>query len=123
MREFFRKADLILMAVLVVTGIAASVCLSFQDSVGDRVVITVAGELYGTYPLAEDRIVTVTSGDHANTVEIRDGTVRVTEASCKNQICVKHASITRAGESIICLPNRVVVRIDGKGEGYDAISS
>ncbi len=122
-KEFFRKADLILMAVLIIIGITASVCLSFSDSVGDRVIITVAGDLYGTYPLTEDRVITVTSGDHSNTVEIRDGAVRVTEASCKNHVCVDHAPITRAGESIICLPNRVVIRIDGEGAEYDAISS
>ena len=122
LRGFFRTADLILMAVLVTVGIAVSVCLSYSGTAGDRAVITVAGELYGTYSLLEDRTVTVVTEGGTNTVRIENGTVTVTEASCRNQVCVRHAPISRAGESIICLPNRVVVRIDGKGEQYDAIS-
>ena len=47
-----------------------------------------------------------------NTVEIKDGAVAVTNADCKNQICVNHAAITKKGESIICLPNKVIAEIE-----------
>ncbi len=46
-----------------------------------------------------------------NTIVIEKGCVNVRSADCKNQICVKHKKIERAGESIICLPNRVIVEI------------
>ena len=57
--------------------------------------------------------------DYYNIVEIKDGKVSVIEASCKNQVCVKHSPVSRSGESIVCLPNRLVVRIDSGSEGSD----
>lgn len=82
--------------------------------------ITVGGELYGTYPLSEDR--TISIGD-TNVCEIRDGEVTMTQADCPDQICVHHIPIDASGGSIVCLPNKVVLEIvnaDGSGE-YDTI--
>ena len=60
-----------------------------------------------------------------NTVEIKSGSVSVTDASCRNQVCVRHGAISRPGESIVCLPNRLVVTIEGSGKGgeYDSVTS
>lgn len=46
-----------------------------------------------------------------NTIEIKNGKVDVIDATCKNQICVKHKKIEKSGESIVCLPNKVIVEI------------
>ncbi len=58
-------------------------------------------------PLAKDKEIEL----EGNTIEIKDGEVDVTEASCKNRICVNHKKIEKKGESIVCLPNKVVVEI------------
>ena len=44
-----------------------------------------------------------------NTIVIKNGEVFMKDANCKNQICVKHKKIKRSGESIVCLPNKVIV--------------
>lgn len=44
-----------------------------------------------------------------NTIVIKNGEVFMKDANCKNQICVMHKKIKRSGESILCLPNRVIV--------------
>ena len=148
MKQYIRKADIILFIVLVVIGLAASAALSLSRAdAGDgaKVIIESGGDLYATYSLYEDRTVIVPAPkqngidapapnaddpasaqyDYYNVVEIKDGTVSVTEASCKNQVCVKHGAISRSGETIVCLPNRLVVRIDngGEGGGYDSVTS
>lgn len=46
-----------------------------------------------------------------NTVEIKKGKVTVTKADCKNQICVNTGTISKKGETIICLPNKVYIEI------------
>lgn len=125
MKQFIKKADIILFAVLVVTGLAASVALSASHTAADenaKVIIESGGDLYAKYPLHEDRVIAVPASgqyDYYNVVKISGGTVSVTEASCKNQVCVKHGAVSRSGESIVCLPNRLVVRIDAGKEGYD----
>ena len=149
MKQYIRKADIILFIVLIITGLAASAALSLSRTgagADAKVIIESGGDLYATYPLSEDRAVVVpapkqiaidahspdkdseASGqyDYYNVVVIKDGTVCVNEASCKNQVCVRHAPISAAGENIVCLPNRLVVRIESSAEeggGYDSVTS
>ena len=149
MKQFIRKADIILFIVLVVIGLAASAALTLshgEAESGARVIIESGGDLYARYPLSEDRTVVVPAPkqiaadapaadpgdaassqyDYYNVVVISGSTVSVTEASCKNRVCVKHGAISRPGESIVCLPNRLIVRIEngsGEGGGYDSVTS
>lgn len=149
MKQFIRKADIILFIALVIIGLAASASLTFSHGEAGndaRVIIESGGDLYARYPLSENRTVVVPAPkqngadapatdpddtasaqyDHYNIVVISGGSVSVTEASCKNQVCVKHREISRTGESIVCLPNRLVVRIEGgseEGGGYDSVTS
>ena len=146
LKQYIRKADIILFIVLVAVGLAASAALSMSRmDAGDgaKVIIESGGSLYATYPLAEDRVVIVPAPkqgkvdapapdpdkpaseqyDFYNVVTISGGKVSVTEASCQNQVCVKHGTISMTGETIVCLPNRLVVRIESKGGGYDSVTS
>jgi len=51
-----------------------------------------------------------------NRVVVRDGSVFVAAAPCANQICVKTGRVSRPGQWIACLPNRVFVAVEGAGE-------
>ena len=126
MKQYIKKADIILLIVLVAIGLAATVMVGVSKNSGDTVLIENHGDLFGKYSLHEDREIDVPCVDSVGSdlhVSIADGTVRVTESCCTNQLCVKHSAISKSGESIICLPNRIVVKIEGKGGGYDAITS
>lgn len=48
-----------------------------------------------------------------NLIELGDGKVRVIEADCPDKIDVKQGYISRIGETIVCLPNRMVIEIKG----------
>ncbi len=48
-----------------------------------------------------------------NLIEVGDNEIRVIEASCPDQIDVKQGSISRIGETIVCLPNKMVIEIKG----------
>jgi hypothetical protein len=118
--------------VLVAIGLAASAALTLSHGEAGssaKVIIESGGDLYARYPLAEDRTVVVPApkqNESYNVVVISGGTVAITEASCKNQVCVRHSSISRPGENIVCLPNRLVVRIENgseEGGGYDSVTS
>ena len=130
MKKYIRKADIILFFLLVACGLAATVVLSMSHTEAGRsarVVIESNGSEFAEYSLYDDVSLTVPApkqNENYNVVEISKGKVRVTEASCKNQVCVKHGSISRTGETIVCLPNRLIVRIeDPEGGGYDTVTS
>lgn len=123
-KGIIRKADILLALALILIGVGASLWISRYNTTGNRVIIESDGKTYGSYSLSENRTITVTRGNRSNVVRILDGSVSVTEASCHNQVCVKHKPIHTTGESIICLPNKVVIKITGKGGSeYDGISS
>lgn len=109
-----KKNDLILAAAVIA---AAAVILAFQffrqDGDGQCVVVTVDGELYGTYDLTEDQTVEI---GKTNQLIIENGTARMEWADCPDQICVNHRAVDKNGESIICLPNKVVVSIESSQE-------
>lgn len=106
-----KKNDWIMIAAVVAI---AAVVIAFQffgkeKGVG-TVEIQVNGEIYGTYSLNEEQKVEI---NDTNELEIKDGTAEMTWADCPDQVCVHHKEISRDGESIICLPNEVVISIVG----------
>ena len=85
--------------------------------------MTVDGVEYGRYPLSEDHTETIRFEDGSyNRFAIQDGYVSMPEASCPDQICVHHSRISRNKETIVCLPDKVVITIEnGEDSGIDIL--
>ena len=119
MFKIIRKADIVLFIVLLAFGFAMLFfTIRAASSPGEQVVINVDGTEYGRYPLDRDRVIEIQNGDRLNIVTIKDGGVSMTYSTCKNQICVHEGEVTVPGQLIVCLPNYVIVEIEG-GEGSD----
>ena len=83
---------------------------------GAWAVVTIDGEETARYSLGEDRTVRLGDGDGYNILQISGGAAAVTEADCGDHTCVRTGRISREGETIVCLPHRLVVRIEGGDE-------
>jgi len=57
-----------------------------------------------------------------NIILVKDGTICVKSATCPDKLCVKQGEISFGGESVICLPNKVVIEVTGKSQDVDAVS-
>ena len=131
MRKRFGRNDIILISVIVIISVALLlvwklVFLKGQNPDRDACVrVTVDGKVYGTYPLSKDDTIAIKNvdGDVTTTLVIKDGVADVTAADCPDHLCVKQKAISKEGESIICLPNKVVVTVksDTKSD-IDSIS-
>jgi len=102
---------------------AAALYLLFQPGKqGAWAVVTVDGEELGRYALSEDR--TLAIGEEAyNILEISGGTAAVVEANCGDHTCVRTGAISREGETIVCLPHKMVIRVVGGAAGdFDAMA-
>lgn len=121
MFKVLTKADIILFFCLIALGVALAWFSVAGDVTGAEVVVSVDGKVYGTYDLNKDQTVTIKQNGHMNQFIIKDGTVQMTESTCKNHICIDTGAISRTSQSIVCLPNRVVIEIKGGGE-FDAVS-
>jgi hypothetical protein len=63
-----------------------------------------------------DQVLEVSGPLGSNRVVVRNGSVFVEAAPCANQICVKTGRVSRPGQWIACLPNRVFVAVEGSAE-------
>ena len=111
-----KKNDLFLIGGLLlislVLGIGLSLYKKNATEEAPAAVVTIDGIEYGTYPLDEDRVERIDIGDgEYNILEIKDGEAFMSEASCPDQICVLYSHIRYTGESIVCLPHKVLVEI------------
>ena len=106
--------DSIFRIVLLVCAVGIGALVYFGAAEGDVVRVTVDGNEFATYRLDEDisvDIITGDGGEHIIRLVIKDGRARIEAADCPDGICVSHKPISRENESIICLPNRVVVTV------------
>lgn len=110
-----KKNDVILIAGLLLAALAAFGGISWYLAAGTQkaeAVVEVDGQEEGRYPLDQDTSVEIQLEDGSyNRLEIKDGRADITEASCPDKICVDHRPVNRRGESLVCLPNKVVVEI------------
>ncbi len=79
---------------------------------GERVVITVDGKQYGIYNLKENNEIEISSKYGYNKLIIKNGEAFMEQADCNDHYCETMGKIKRNGESIICLPHKVVIEIE-----------
>ena len=118
------KNDLIFIAILLAVVTVAGLAIFFLRGEGSAVKVEVDGTVIGTYALSLDReveIITGENGEERNVLVIRDGKASVSSATCPDGICAAHKPISREGESIVCLPHRVVITVIGGGENQPDI--
>lgn len=115
MAKRFGKKDIVFLGMLaVVLCLGCTVFYLRGPKPGGMAEVTVNGALYGTYPLDQDQAVeVVVGGIVTNVLVIQNKTADITEANCPDKLCVHQKAISCTNETIVCLPNRVVVEIKG----------
>lgn len=107
-----KKIDFVVIISLLVLCLIAFILHKalFSDN-GSFAVITIDGIEYTKLPLSSDCELSIPSPDGYNFLTISAGEAYITSASCPDQICVNHKAIRHSGETIICLPNKVIIEI------------
>lgn len=75
------------------------------------VIVSVDGSITHEFPLNLEESFLIYTEHGENHLVITDGAAQITEASCPDQICVRHAPIRESGQTIVCLPNKIVITI------------
>lgn len=107
------KADLILILAAVSVAVSGIVLFQFFGEKGETVVVTDNGVAVAEYPLSKDLETVIKSENGGeNVLVIKNGEAEIISASCPDKICCEHRPVKREGESIICLPNKIVVSVE-----------
>ena len=107
-----RKTDIILIAVILIISAVFVLYGLFISEPTKSVYIFVNNEEIGNYSIVENQKIELDfDGIIGGTVVISDGFVWVENFGCPDKLCEKTGKISRVGEVIICLPNKMIIRI------------
>lgn len=101
----------IIIVLLLGAGLSWILINNFYYSQGNYVEISVDGELEKTLSLDKDTVYQIKTKKFKNIIEIKDGQVYMKEADCPDHLCVKQGKISKSGQTIICLPHKIIVTV------------
>ena len=117
-----RRLDIIILIVLIVIAIGSWIAVTVLFDVnGDYVEVIVDNHVQKVISLNDDGEYQVDDGEYSNIITIKNREVYMKCSDCPDQICVKQGKIKKQGESIICLPHKLVIRI--ASEEYPEVDS
>ena len=110
----FRKGDALVLALILLAAIGLGGVFLFPGAVDNQVTVEIrqGGRLLESHPLSQDWTATV-EGDYQNRIVCRDGAVWVEHSTCPGGDCMHSGKISASGRAIVCLPNRVEIRLVG----------
>lgn len=120
-----KKNDWVLLAGILGVALVCFLIVRINSKPGAIAIVKLDGEVVKELPLDKNTTIVVQSKNGGeNTIEVKNGYVRVISASCPDHYCMKHKKINKSKETIVCLPNELVVEIqsDKKSE-FDAITN
>lgn len=115
-----KKRDIILIASILVVAIAFFLIVELTKEEGAGVVVKVDGVEVAEYSLSKSGTYPLNGG--TNILVIEDGRAYLSDANCPDKLCVHQGKISRTGEVITCLPNKLTVTVFGAKESVDLIS-
>lgn len=116
------RNDIILVAVILLIAAAGLLAVNFTKQEGSTVLVKIDGEVTESYSINENRTVDIVTGNNnefLNTLVIEDGKVYMSDADCPDKICKEHRPISYSGETIVCLPHRIVIEITAENSAPD----
>lgn len=107
----FRKGDWLAVALVAVTAVIVMLCfLPGSNDPAAVAQIYLDGKLVKTVPLSKNQTFIV-ADQYSNEITVKDGAISFTASTCPGQDCVHSGSIHSTGRSLVCLPNRVEIRV------------
>lgn len=123
-----KRTDIIIIAVFLAAAVIAFSCsrLIFNKDYDKKYVdIYVKNELYKEIPIPNNEYtetVTIKNELGENIVEIKNGGAVMLDADCHDKVCVKSGFIDQPGQTIVCLPHKLVVEIKGEKTDNNSVT-
>jgi hypothetical protein len=119
--KILKTGDYILTAMILIGFFVCIFLIQSSTNEGQIVTIFVDNQEQYRFRIFEDRTIAIHGAIGDTVVKVESGKVWVESASCPHQICKNMGKISKAGEVIVCIPNRLLIRIEGNS--HHAIDS
>lgn len=105
------RNDILLILFFLIIALVALAFMKLHGKTGAEIRVSVNNREYGVYSLDKNQKITIGEDDWENILEIKNGSANMIKADCPDKVCVNHAPISKKGETIVCLPHKVVVEV------------
>lgn len=124
--KIFKKLDIIIILFLIILSFVPYLIFAktlSKDYSSTYANIKVSGDVYDNIPLSffkGEKTLVVKTNHGNNTISIKDNTIKIIEADCRDDLCIKQGVISKVGQTIVCLPNELIIEIKGDESNSDS---
>ena len=116
----FRKGDWLAIGLVLLLAVAVFSCFLPSSEPAAYAEVYLDGQLVKTVPLNTDQTFLL-EDQYSNEITVKDGAIAFTSSNCPGQDCVHSGSIHSTGRSLVCLPNRVEIRVVSESSDVDFV--
>ena len=109
-----KRLELLIIAGVLAISLIFALVIELVKEPGQGVIVRINGEEVADYSLSIDGIYEINGG--TNILHIANGEAWLDDANCPDKLCVKQGKISKDGETITCLPNKVTVTVYGEDD-------
>lgn len=106
-----KKRDILVISGILVFALLLLLIMNLTKKPGAGVIVRIDGVEVAKYSFEEEGIYELNGG--TNILVIKNNEAWLQDATCKDRICVKEGKISKEGETITCLPNKLTVTVYG----------
>lgn len=106
------KNDIILALSVILIALGVFLVFNITKKQGGYAVVLQNGKELSRYSLSSDFTTDISYNGKSNTLVIKNGKAYVLAADCPDKVCVSHRKISKEGETIVCLPHKLVIAIE-----------
>ena len=115
-----KKLIIIFVAIFTICVLCVFILNTLQPD-KSVVVILVDGEVYDEIDLSEDQSFDIKTERGTNKIQVKNGQIRITEATCPDKLCMRHGQLHNKYDTIVCLPNKLIIEYKNS-TGIDAVA-
>ena len=125
--KIFKKLDIVIIIFLIILSFTQHFILGsklYKNYSSTYANIKVSGKLYKNIPLSSfkgEKIIDINTPKGTNKILIRDNTVKIIDADCKDELCIKQGEISKVSQTLVCLPHELIIEIKGDESNDDDI--
>lgn len=118
----FRKGDWLAIMIVALLGITVALLFAEKTASSDPEIVQIFqdNQCIAEYSLSEDNTISV-EGKYSNLIQISGGRVAIIKSNCPGEDCIHSGWIDSTGRSIVCLPNKVEIRVLGAQTDVDFV--
>lgn len=114
-----KKLDIVIIVFLLILSFTPNLIFSktlSKDYSSTYANIKISGKVYDSIELSSfkgEKTLDIQTSHGTDKVLIKDGSIQIIDADCNDKLCIKQGVISKVGETLVCLPNELIIEIKG----------